>query len=233
MIFTFKYNIYNIIRLILFIQKKDNEILNNKNINNIPIKTIQISLTIKKEFFRKTIHMMAAFVPFFYYYSESMVMSLLILVTLIYFFSEVLRLKNIHIPVIYQITEIAARTKDEDNIMLGPITLAMGIFLSLIFFDYRVAVISIYALAFGDGVASLFGKLIGGWKIPFTFGKTFSGTLGCFFTLTIVYLACSLNLNQAIMLAVVASVIEAFPTGDYDNLLITVGTGLIATKYIL
>ena len=202
-------------------------------INNISTRSINISYTLKKEFFRKTIHMLAAFIPFFYYFYQSIVMTSLLLITLLYFISEILRIKRIHIPLIFQITEIASRSKDRGKIMLGPITLSMGIFLSLTFFDYREAVIAIFAVAFGDGVATLFGKTIGGWKIPFTFGKTFSGTSGCFVVLFIVFLACGLNINQAVFLALSASIIEAFPTGDYDNLLIPVITGFIAEKLFL
>lgn len=177
--------------------------------------------------------MLAAFIPFFYYFYQSIVMTSLLLITLLYFISEILRIKRIHIPLIFQITEIASRSKDRGKIMLGPITLSMGIFLSLTFFDYREAVIAIFAVAFGDGVATLFGKTIGGWKIPFTFGKTFSGTSGCFVVLFIVFLACGLNINQAVFLALSASIIEVFPTGDYDNLLIPVITGFIAEKLFL
>ena len=201
--------------------------------NNISTRSINISYTLKKEFFRKTIHMLAAFIPFFYYFYQSIVMTSLLLITLLYFISEILRIKRIHIPLIFQITEIASRSKDRGKIMLGPITLSMGIFLSLTFFDYREAVIAIFAVAFGDGVATLFGKTIGGWKIPFTFGKTFSGTSGCFVVLFIVFLACGLNINQAVFLALSASIIEVFPTGDYDNLLIPVITGFIAEKLFL
>ena len=206
-------------------------IKNKKKSNN---GSINISYKLKKEFFRKTIHMMAAFVPFFYYFSQYLVMTILLSITLLYFISEVLRTKKkIYIPIISSITLIAAREKDRDRFILGPITLSLGIFLSLTFFDYRSAVISIYALAFGDGVASLFGETIGGWKIPLTFGKTFSGTCGCFFVLIIVFLSCGLNFYQGLLIAFIASIIEAFPTGDYDNFLIPIITGLLAQNLIL
>lgn len=194
---------------------------------------LTLSYTLKKEFFRKTIHIMSAFVPFFYYYYRSAVMIGLLLITLLYLISEVLRTKEIKIPIITQVTEIASRSRDEGKIVLGPITLSIGIFLAFALFnDYRVAVISIFALSFGDGVASLFGKTIGGFEIPFTFGKRFSGTLGCFFVLLLVYMNCGLILKHALLIALAASIIEAFPTGDYDNLLIPVGTGLLA-KYVI
>lgn len=196
--------------------------------------SIKISYKIKKEFFRKTIHMMAAFIPFFYYFYQYLVMTILLFVTLIYFISEVLRIRwKVYIPVVSSVTLLAAREKDRDRFILGPITLSMGIFLALTFFDYRTAVISVYALAFGDGVASLFGETIGGWKIPFTFGKTLSGTMGCFMVLFIVYMSCGLNFYQAIFLAFIAAIIEVFPTGDYDNFLIPVITGLFAQNLLL
>ncbi len=206
-------------------------ILDNENIDD---SSIRISYKLKKEFFRKTIHMMAAFIPFFYYFAQYPVMTILLAITLIYFISEVLRTRGkIYIPIVSQITLIAAREKDRDRFILGPITLSMGIFLALTFFDYRSAVIAIYALAFGDGVASLFGEIIGGWKIPFTFGKTLSGTMGCFLVLVIVYLSCGLSFYQAGFLAFIAAIIEVFPTGDYDNFLIPVITGLFAQNLLL
>lgn len=194
---------------------------------------MNISYMIKKEFFRKTIHMMSSFVPFFFYFNRALVMIGLLSVTFVYFLSEVLRANNIRIPVISRITELAARSRDEGKIVLGPITLALGIFLSFTFFDYRSAVIAVFALSFGDGVASLFGKIIGGPKIPFTFGKTLSGSTGCFVVLSTVYVSCGIGLIQSVLLAGIATLVEAFPTGDYDNLLIPVITGLIAQNIIV
>ncbi|HQJ06557.1 MAG TPA: hypothetical protein PLI57_09290, partial [Spirochaetota bacterium] len=128
-----------------------------------------ISKTLKKEFFRKAIHMFSSFTPFLYFFSRSLVLVGLLIVTLIYFLSEVLRSKNIRIPIISRITEIASRSRDEGKLVLGPITLSIGIFLTFTLFDYRTATLAIFAVSFGDGVASLFGKIIGGVKIPFTF----------------------------------------------------------------
>jgi dolichol kinase len=200
--------------------------------NNSSDILLNISYILKKEFFRKTIHMTSAFVPFFYYFNQTLVITVLLSVTLLYFFSEFFRLNNINLPVISNITVIASRPKDTDKVILGPITLSLGVFLALVFFDYRVAVISIFSLAFGDGVASLFGKIIGGYKIPMTFGKTFSGSIGCFIVLTVVFIACGLTKTQAVMLAFIAAIIEVFPTGDFDNILIPVITGILATKIL-
>lgn len=194
-------------------------------LNNI----LNFSYKLKKELFRKTIHMVSSFIPFFYFFHRQLVLIGLLSITILYFISEVLRINKIRIPLVSQITEFASRSRDEGKIVLGPITLAIGIFLSFFLFDdYHTSVIAIFALSFGDGVASLFGKMFGGPKIPFTFGKTFSGSTGCFIVLFIVYLSCGLSIQQALMIALLAAIIEAFPTGDFDNLLIPVSTGVLA-----
>ncbi len=195
--------------------------------------TRDFSLTIKKELFRKTIHMASAFIPFFYFFNDELIILGILFVTLIYFFSEVMRFRNVRLPLITRITEMASRSRDEGKIVLGPITLTLGIFLALVMFDYRTAIISIFALSFGDGTASLFGKIVGGPKIPFTFGKTFSGTLGSMIILILVFYGCGLNLWQAIVIALFSSIVEAFPTGDFDNLIIPVATGLFAKNLII
>jgi len=192
-----------------------------------------ISKTLKKEFFRKAIHMFSSFTPFLYFFSRSLVLVGLLIVTLIYFLSEVLRSKNIRIPIISRITEIASRSRDEGKLVLGPITLSIGIFLTFTLFDYRTATLAIFAVSFGDGVASLFGKIIGGVKIPFTFGKTMSGSMGCFITLCSVYLLCGLDVSQALVISAAGAIIEAFPTGDFDNLILPISTGLIIQNLIL
>ena len=207
--------------------------IEEKGKNSIFSNFMNMSFTIKKELFRKTIHILSSFVPFFYFFSPSLMMIFLLFVSFIYFISEILRFKQIRIPLVTQITELASRSRDEGKVVLGPITLSLGIFLALTFFDYRVAIISVFALSFGDGVASLFGKIIGGPKIPFTFGKTFAGSIGCFLVLVIVFFACGLNLNQALFLAFFSSTIEAFPTGDFDNLIIPVATGIMAQNFVI
>ena len=86
-----------------------------------------ITDTIRKEFFRKSIHMMSAFVPLFYFFSRPLILLGLLSVTLFYFLSEVSRYRGHRIPIIASITELASRSRDAGKIVLGPITLAIGI----------------------------------------------------------------------------------------------------------
>ncbi|MBP5706620.1 MAG: phosphatidate cytidylyltransferase, partial [Spirochaetales bacterium] len=150
----------------------------------------KITDTISKEFFRKSIHMMSAFVPLAYFFSRPFVLLGLLSVTLFYFLCAVSRYRGHSMRIIANITELASRSRDEGKIVLGPITLAIGIFICLTLFDFQIATLAIFSVSFGDGVASLFGKIIRGPKIPLTFGKTFSGSTGCFLVLCFVYFLC-------------------------------------------
>ncbi|MBR3732773.1 MAG: phosphatidate cytidylyltransferase [Spirochaetales bacterium] len=193
----------------------------------------KITDTIRKEFFRKSIHMMSAFVPLVYFFSRPLVLIGLLSVTLFYFLCEVSRYHGHRIPIIANITELASRSRDEGKVVLGPITLAIGIFICLTLFDFQIATLAIFSVSFGDGVASLFGKIIGGPKIPLTFGKTFSGSTGCFLVLCFVYFLCGLTKSQVLLLSFCAAFIEAMPTGDLDNLILPVSVGMILKYFVV
>jgi phytol kinase len=92
--------------------------------------------------------------------------------------------------------------------------------------------VAIYALAFGDGAASLAGKAIGGPKIPRLGSKTFTGSFAC---LTVVFMT-TLGLTQkpmeSLLIAFTAAFLEAIPLGNYDNLVIPFGVGMVAAKFL-
>ena len=92
----------------------------------------------------------------------------------------------------------------------------------------RAAFIAIYALAFGDSISSIVGKLFGRVEIPFTGGKTFIGSAACF--MMVYFSAMILYGDPAISagIAAAATMLEALPSTDFDNILIPVGTGFVA-----
>ena len=116
---------------------------------------------LRKEFFRKSIHICGATLPFFLARFYWLVIILLFLAIVLYAASELLRLSGHEIPVISSITAAAARKRDENGFVFGPVTLASGILLSALLWEPLPAAIGIYALAFGDGCASLAGRLFG------------------------------------------------------------------------
>lgn len=173
-----------------------------------------------KELFRKSIHICSSFVPFFLSLAYWPVIDLLVLAVIIYSVSEILRSKGIELPVISKVTEIAARKRDENHFVLGPVTLVCGILLAALLLPLDCARVGIFALSFGDGLASLMGKLLGKITIPGAHGKTAAGSLTCFFAVFISTFCCCGNCFIALLVALCAMFIEILPLADFDNLII-------------
>lgn len=178
-----------------------------------------------KELFRKSIHLCSGFIPLLLYFFYWPIIILLILAACAYSVCEILRIKGISIPLISKITELAARERDENKFVLGPVTLVCGILLAALILPFEAARIGIFALAFGDGCASLFGKLFGHIKIPLTGGKTLAGCMACFTAVFISTLLASGNLIIALFTGAFTMIIEVLPLFDFDNLIIPITVG--------
>lgn len=192
----------------------------------------QYRISIFKEVFRKSIHLCSAFVPTLLAVAYKPVIALLFAALIFYSFTEFVRLKGINVPVVSKITSIAARKRDENKFVLGPVTLVAGIISAALLWNPDSARIGIYALAFGDGLASLVGKLFGRIYIPFTKGKTAAGSLACFFAVFISSFCVGGNAVVSFILAFVAMIVEVIPMTDFDNIVIPVVIGGLA-QYLL
>jgi len=183
--------------------------------------------SILKELFRKSIHICSSLVPLFLGLAYWPVIILLVLAAAGYSVCEILRLKGYTIPLISKITEIAARKRDENKFVLGPVTLVIGILIAALVLPLDCAKVGIFALSFGDGLASLVGKLIGKVTIPGAKGKTVAGSLACFTAVYISTFCCCKNCFVSLIIAVCAMLIEVMPLADFDNVLIPVSIGSI------
>ena len=184
--------------------------------------------SLKKEIFRKSIHICTIFVPVFAHFFKIPVLLLLTFAVIFYFISEILRQKGIIIPLISLVTVTASRKRDENKIVLGPITLVLGIVFSLLLWQEPYSTAGIFALALGDGFASLAGKTFGTIQIPFSGGKTADGSLTCFFAIFVSSFLVLKNAGLSLILGIVGVVIEVLPLKDFDNLLIPIVIGGIA-----
>ncbi len=184
------------------------------------------------EIVRKALHLLIAFVPLLAGVDLSATMMLLAGGTLFYVFAERMRIEGHSVLLVSDLTVIASRERDRGRFVLGPVTLGVGAMLSLMLYPSTAAAIAIYALAFGDGFASLAGKLFRSPSIPFTRNKTLAGTMACFIAVLLGTWKLTGRLSVAISIAVAATMLELIPIRDFDNLILPVGTGLVAT-YIL
>jgi dolichol kinase len=173
-----------------------------------------------KELVRKTIHLGTALVPAGLSLHYGLTVAALGAMLGLYIVAESLRRRGRAIPVISALTEAAARTRDEHRFVLGPVTLAAGVLLTALLFPPGSAAVGIYALAFGDGSASLVGRLWGRTANPFVPEKTVAGTLACFVAVFLSTLGVTGSSKQALLIALVAMCLEMVPLKDFDNLLI-------------
>ncbi|OHD19070.1 MAG: hypothetical protein A2Y38_16840 [Spirochaetes bacterium GWB1_59_5] len=186
------------------------------------------SSEIGTEVVRKSIHLLIGLVPTLATWNFGFTVALLVSGILVYSYSELMRLRGFEIAIVSKITALAARRRDAGRFVYGPVTLGIGALLALVLYPEPAASIAIYALAFGDGLSSLVGKAFGTTKIPFTGGKSLEGSLTCFFAvLCSAYLVTGDATGSAVV-AFVATVTEAIPTKDADNILIPTIVGLTA-----
>jgi dolichol kinase len=181
---------------------------------------------LKTEIIRKSIHFLIALTPSMAAINRPLTVVFLMVGTLGYTFMEYLRLSGIRVPVISSLTSMASRSQDIGHFVMGPVTLGLGALLALLLYPSPVASIAIYALAFGDGFASLIGKFFGSLRPSFLYGKSIEGSLACFSAVLISAVAVSGSIRIAFVAALTAMVVEAMPLEDYDNLALPVTVGL-------
>jgi dolichol kinase len=182
---------------------------------------------VKTEIIRKAIHFLIALSPLMAAISRSFTVLFLMAGTLGYTYMELLRLSGVKVPLISSLTNMASRSRDLGHFVMGPVTLGLGALLALLLYPSPAASIAIYALAFGDGFASLVGRFFGRIRPAFLCGKSIEGSLACFAAVFIPAFHVSHRFSVAFIAAGTATVIEALPLDDYDNLALPVTVGFV------
>jgi dolichol kinase len=182
---------------------------------------------VKTEILRKSIHLLIGLTPALAAVNYAATVVLLLVGTVGYIQMESLRLAGVRVPLVSALTDRASRSRDRGRFVMGPVTLGMGALLALLMYPSPAASIAIYALAFGDGFASLVGKLLGRVRPAFLRGKSLEGCLACFFAVLIAAYQVSHDYRIAFAAALTAMVTEALPLEDYDNLALPLVVGLV------
>jgi dolichol kinase len=181
---------------------------------------------LKTEIVRKMIHFLIALSPGMAVINRPFTVVILMAGTCLYAYMETLRLSGVAVPLISTLTNMASRSRDRGRFVLGPVTLGIGALLALLLYPSPAASIAIYALAFGDGFAGLIGKMFGRTRPSFLNGKSIEGSTACFVTVLFSAYRISGNYRTALVAAVSATLIEALPLEDYDNLALPLVVGL-------
>src|SRR3989304_7066719 len=112
---------------------------------------------IRSEFVRKLLHFLVALVPLIANIDKNVTLMLLATGIIFYTIMEKLRQEGVYVLVTSDVTAFVSRDRDKGHFVLGPVTLALGAMLALSLYPEPASRIALYALAFGDGFASLFG----------------------------------------------------------------------------
>jgi dolichol kinase len=188
---------------------------------------------IKTEIIRKSIHFLIALSPLMAAANRSVTVLILAAGTLGYAWMESLRLAGIRVPFVSSVTSMASRARDEGRFVMGPVTLGLGALLALLLYPSPAASIAIYALAFGDGFASLVGRFFGRIRPPVLCGKSVEGSLACFVAVLVSAFQVSRDFPVALTAAFTATLVEALPLEDYDNLALPVTVGMAVSLALL
>ncbi|MFW5800693.1 MAG: diacylglycerol/polyprenol kinase family protein [Spirochaeta sp.] len=195
---------------------------------------IRMGYDLQRELLRKMIHMLIALVPtIVLLIGVGPTIALLASGIIVYTYAEAQRLRGYSVFLISRLTQMASRERDFGHFVLGPVSLGLGALLALLFYPYPAAALAIYALAFGDGISSVVGKLFGKIRIPGTGGKTVAGSLSCFFAILAVSAVLLNNPVHALGIAVAGTALEALPTKDFDNILLPMGVGLLVQLFAM
>ncbi|MCX7023559.1 MAG: phosphatidate cytidylyltransferase [Spirochaetes bacterium] len=183
---------------------------------------------LRTEILRKSIHFLIATVPALAAWNLGATMALLGSGIILYAYCETLRLQGYDVAIVSRLTAMAARKRDTGRFVMGPVTLGLGALVSLLLYPEPAASIAIYTLAFGDGLSSLVGRLFGTIRIPFTGGKSVEGSLACFTAVLVSAYGLSGRLGPSLGIAAFATIVEAVPSKDYDNIILPVAVGFMA-----
>ncbi|AHH06476.1 Putative membrane spanning protein [Borrelia crocidurae DOU] len=146
----------------------------------------------------------------------------------IYLILELLRVMQKKLFFLGNISEILVKTREVPfcKIYLSPIFLIVSMFCTYFFIAKPFSYIGIFSACIGDGLASLFGKLIPSFKL--VNNKTFAGSISVFVVAFIVCYYFVPNFGMALIVGMGAMLVELFDFAKYDNLFLPVGVATLS-----
>ncbi len=179
-----------------------------------------------QELRRKSIHLFGLLVPIIYSFVEKPTALIIVgLLTLIALLIELL--KTLSPPfrdLFFRILSPMLRSHERRGGVTGATYYFIGSFLCILIFNKNLAIVCLCFLILGDLFAALIGKQWGRTKLIAK--KSLEGSLACFVVCALIAL---MKYHPVIALAgaLVATLVELFPTGLDDNLTMPLASGLV------
>jgi len=151
--------------------------------------------------------------------------SVVLVITAVFMISEYLRLQGKALPVVTEITRMAAREDEAADWVLRPVFYAVGIIIAMNLFPRPVNYAAIAILTVGDGFASFVGTRFGRHRFPYNHDKTLEGSISFFlasFFSTLIFV----SPPAALLGSMVGAFTESLPTGSSENVVVPAAAGL-------
>ena len=179
-----------------------------------------------QEIRRKLLHILTASVPVFSSLVYHATLTVLFSLSIVYMISECLRINGYSFPLLGRVTKSSIRRMEERGVAFGPVTLVLGVIISLLFFPAIIASTVILIVAFADAAATIVGRSIGNHRIFYNKKKSWEGTIAAW---TVAFLCgcIYLPISYALLAASFSSIIESLPLKSLDNLLVPISTGIL------
>jgi dolichol kinase len=177
-----------------------------------------------RELLRKILHLTAAASPFLLSRFPVATSALLLWGVGVYVVLEACRINGLRLPVVHWLARCVMRRRERREAAMGPLTLALGVFVAFWCLPRPIALASILIAAVGDSLAAVVGSHWGRVPWPHNASKTLEGSIAFLFS-AVFCAAVYLPLDRAMMLAFLATAIESLQFEDWDNFVTPVGAG--------
>ncbi|WKC89019.1 diacylglycerol/polyprenol kinase family protein [Borreliella japonica] len=170
------------------------------------------------EIFRKFFHIFSLIVLIFYEINFWIGFVFNMLFMILYLTSEVFRITKKKLLFFKNISDIILKSRKilPNKVSFSPVFLFLGILVSYCLVMEPFNYIGIFSVCLGDGFASLAGKLIPSFKL--VNDKTISGSFVVFCVTFFSYYYFFPYLTAALILGILAVLVELFDFANYDNL---------------
>ncbi len=194
------------------------------------------NISFKQELLRKSTHIGALVIPGGYYFlglEQATAFWILSGITLLMLVIDISRLRKWWFWRVLgsRVISHMLRKHEQDGDLTGATYILLTASVSVALFSKPVAIAAISFIIVGDVAAALIGRKFGRTKIG---NKTLEGSLGCLAaTFLVAVFTPGISLQVALLGALVATLVEAWPMGVDDNVSVPLLSGLAMTMFIV
>jgi len=186
------------------------------------------------ELARKGIHIANSAIPLIYYYrmSQDLILRILLILAFIALLIEYLRLHYPRLQQLFINLVGPALRNHESNHLTGATYVFAGMVFTAFLFPKEIAVPAMLTLSVADAMAAVIGIPFGRHRF---LAKSLEGSLTFFiFTCTILAIYALVSWPAILIVALIVTVVEAYPKSFDDNILIplTVGSLLYLARFL-